>query len=291
MFKGAIVAIVTPFKNGRVDEEKLRELIEFQIENGTDGIVPCGTTGESPTLSHEEHDRVIEITVDAVKKRVPVIAGTGSNSTAEALRLTEHAREVGADGALMVCPYYNRPTQEGLYQHYKTIAEQVKIPVIVYNIPGRTGVNLLPETMARLAKVPGIVGTKEASGSLKQMHEVIQLCGPDFAVLSGDDFFTYPLLCLGGHGIISVISNIVPKDMAALVDAFAAGDLQKAKDLHYRMVPLVDSLFIETNPTPVKAALAMMGKIEYEVRLPLVKMSETNYDKLRKSMTNYGLLK
>ncbi|HOD97211.1 MAG TPA: 4-hydroxy-tetrahydrodipicolinate synthase [Syntrophales bacterium] len=291
MFKGAIVAIVTPFKNGRVDEEKLRELIEFQIENGTDGIVPCGTTGESPTLSHEEHDRVIEITVDAVKKRVPVIAGTGSNSTAEALRLTEHAREVGADGALMVCPYYNRPTQEGLYQHYKTIAEKVKIPVIVYNIPGRTGVNLLPETMARLAKVPGIVGTKEASGSLKQMHEVIQLCGPDFAVLSGDDFFTYPLLCLGGHGIISVISNIVPKDMAALVDAFAAGDLQKAKNLHYRMAPLVDSLFIETNPTPVKAALAMMGKIEYEVRLPLAKMSEANYEKLRKIMINYGLLR
>ena len=291
MFKGAIVAIVTPFKNGRVDEEKLRELIEFQIENGTDGIVPCGTTGESPTLSHEEHDRVIEITVDAVKKRVPVIAGTGSNSTAEALRLTEHAREVGADGALMVCPYYNRPTQEGLYQHYKTVAEKVKIPIIIYNIPGRTGVNLLPETMARLAKVPGIVGTKEASGSLKQMHEVIQLCGPDFAVLSGDDFFTYPLLCLGGHGIISVISNIVPKDMAALVDAFAAGDLQKAKNLHYRMAPLVDSLFIETNPTPVKAALAMMGKIEYEVRLPLTKMSEANYEKLRKIMINYGLLR
>jgi len=291
MFKGAIVAIVTPFKNGRVDEEKLRELIEFQIENGTDGIVPCGTTGESPTLSHEEHDRVIEITVDAVKKRVPVIAGTGSNSTAEALRLTEHAREVGADGALMVCPYYNRPTQEGLYQHYKTVAEKVKIPIIVYNIPGRTGVNLLPETMARLAKVPGIVGTKEASGSLKQMHEVIQLCGPDFAVLSGDDFFTYPLLCLGGHGIISVISNIVPKDMAALVDAFAAGDLQKAKNLHYRMAPLVDSLFIETNPTPVKAALAMMGKIEFEVRLPLAKMSEANYEKLRKIMINYGLLR
>ena len=291
MFKGAIVAIVTPFKNGRVDEEKLRELIEFQIENGTDGIVPCGTTGESPTLSHEEHDRVIEITVDAVKRRVPVIAGTGSNSTAEALRLTEHAREVGADGALMVCPYYNRPTQEGLYQHYKTVAEKVKIPIIVYNIPGRTGVNLLPETMARLAKVPGIVGTKEASGSLKQMHEVIQLCGPDFAVLSGDDFFTYPLLCLGGHGIISVVSNIVPGDMAALVDAFAAGDLQKAKNLHYRMAPLVDSLFIETNPTPVKAALAMMGKIEYEVRLPLAKMSEANYEKLRKIMINYGLLR
>lgn len=291
MFKGAIVAIVTPFKNGKVDEGKLRELIEFQIANGTDGIVPCGTTGESPTLSHEEHDRVIEITVDAVKKRVPVIAGTGSNSTAEALRLTKHAHEVGADGALMVCPYYNRPTQEGLYQHYKFIAENVSIPIIVYNIPGRTGVNLLPDTLARLAKIPNIVGTKEASGSLKQMHDVIQLCGPDFAVLSGDDFFTYPLLCLGGHGIISVVSNVAPGDMAALVDAFAAGDLKKAKDLHFKMVPLIDSLFIETNPVPVKAALAMMGKIDYEVRLPLEKMSEGNYEKLKKVLMTYGLIK
>lgn len=291
MFKGAIVAIVTPFKNGEVDEGKLRELIEFQIAKGTDGIVPCGTTGESPTLSHEEHDRVIEITVNAVKKRVPVIAGTGSNSTAEALRLTKHAHEVGADGALMVCPYYNRPTQEGLYQHYKFIAENVSIPIIVYNIPGRTGVNLLPDTLARLAKIPNIVGTKEASGSLKQMHDVISLCGPDFAVLSGDDFFTYPLLCLGGHGIISVVSNVAPADMSALVDAFAAGDLKKAKDLHFKMVPLIDSLFIETNPVPVKAALAMMGKIDYEVRLPLEKMSEGNYEKLRKVMTTYGLIK
>ena len=291
MFKGAIVAIVTPFKNGKVDEGKLRELIEFQIANGTDGIVPCGTTGESPTLSHEEHDRVVEITVDAVKKRVPVIAGTGSNSTAEALRLTKHAHEVGADGALMVCPYYNRPTQEGLYQHYKFIAENVAIPIIVYNIPGRTGVNLLPETLARLAKITNIVGTKEASGSLKQMHDVIQLCGPDFAVLSGDDFFTFPLLCLGGHGIISVVSNVAPADMAALVDAFAAGDLKKAKDLHFKMVPLIDSLFIETNPVPVKAALAMMGKIDYEVRLPLTKMSEGNYEKLKKVMITYGLIK
>lgn len=291
MFKGAIVAIVTPFKNGKVDEGKLRELIEFQIANGTDGIVPCGTTGESPTLSHEEHDRVIEITVDAVKKRVPVIAGTGSNSTAEALRLTKHAHEVGADGALMVCPYYNRPTQEGLYQHYKFIAENVSIPIIVYNIPGRTGVNLLPDTLARLAKIPNIVGTKEASGSLKQMHDVIQLCGPDFAVLSGDDFFTYPLLCLGGHGIISVVSNVAPADMSALVDAFAAGNLKKAKDMHFKMVPLIDSLFIETNPVPVKAALAMMGKIDYEVRLPLAKMSEGNYEKLKKVMMTYGLIK
>jgi 4-hydroxy-tetrahydrodipicolinate synthase len=291
MFKGAMVAIVTPFKNGKVDEGKLRELIEFQIVNGTDGIVPCGTTGESPTLSHEEHDRVIEITVDAVRKRVPVIAGTGSNATAEALRLTKHAHEVGADGVLVVCPYYNRPSQEGLYQHYKFIAENVSIPIIVYNIPGRTGVNLLPETLARLAKIPNIVGTKEASGSLKQMHEVISLCGPDFAVLSGDDFFTYPLLCLGGHGIISVVSNVAPADMAGLVDAFAAGELKKAKDLHFKMAPLIDSLFIETNPVPVKAALAMMGKIDYEVRLPLEKMAQGNYEKLKKIMSAYGLIK
>jgi 4-hydroxy-tetrahydrodipicolinate synthase len=291
MFKGAIVAIVTPFKNGKVDEGKLRELIEFQIANGTDGIVPCGTTGESPTLSHEEHDRVIEITVDAVRKRVPVIAGTGSNSTAEALRLTKHAHEAGADGALIVCPYYNRPSQEGLYEHYKVIAESIPIPIIVYNVPGRTGVNMLPETLARLAKIPNIVGTKEASGSLKQMHDVISLCGPGFAVLSGDDFFTYPLLCLGGHGIISVVSNVAPADMTGLVDAFAAGDLKKARDLHFKMVPLIDALFIETNPVPVKTALTMMGKIDFEVRLPLEKMSPGNYEKLKKIMITYGLIK
>ncbi len=291
MFKGAIVAIVTPFKNGKVDEEALRELIEFQIANGTDGIVPCGTTGESPVLSHEEHDRVIEITVDAVKKRVPVIAGTGSNSTDEALRLTKHAHEVGADGALMVCPYYNRPTQEGLYQHYKVIAEKVPIPIVIYNIPGRTGVNMTPETLARLAKIKNIVGVKEAAGSLKQMADIIRLCGEDFDVLSGDDFFTYPLLCLGGKGIISVVSNVAPADMAALVDAFEAGDMKKAKALHYKMTPLIDSLFIETNPAPVKAALAMMGKIQYELRLPLAKLSDANYEKLKKAMQDYGLIR
>lgn len=290
MLKGAIVAIVTPFKNGRVDEEKLRELIEFQIENGTDGIVPCGTTGESPTLSHEEHDRVIEITVDAVKKRVPVIAGTGSNSTAEALRLTKHAHEVGADAALMVTPYYNRPTQEGMYQHYKYIAENVSIPIIVYNVPSRTGANILPETLARLAKIPNIAGVKEAAGSLKQMQEVIDQCGKDFSVLSGDDFFTYPLLCLGGQGIISVISNVVPADMAGMIDAFNAGDMDKARALHFKMTPLVDALFLESNPTPVKAALALMGKIDDEIRLPLIKMSEGNLAKLKKVMTDYGLI-
>ena len=291
MFGGAIVAIITPFRNGRVDEEALRKLIDEQIAAGTDGIAPCGTTGESTTLSHEEHDRVIEITIDAAKKRVPVIAGTGSNSTAEALRLTRHAWEAGADGALLVCPYYNRPTQEGLYQHYRTIAQEVPIPIIIYNIPGRTGVNLLPETLARLAKIPNIVGVKEASGSLKQMSDVIQLCGPDFDVLSGDDIFTLALLAIGGKGVISVISNVVPQDMAAMVDAYAAGDLEKARLLHYKMSPLIDALFIETNPIPVKAALAMMGTIEYDLRLPLCKMTAKNEETLKKVMQAYGLIR
>jgi 4-hydroxy-tetrahydrodipicolinate synthase len=290
MLSGAIVAIVTPFRNGKVDEEALRKLIEEQIAAGTDGIAPCGTTGESTTLSHEEHDRVIEITIDAVRKRVPVIAGTGSNSTAEALRLTRHAWEAGADAALIVCPYYNRPTQEGLYQHYRKIAEEVPIPIVIYNIASRTGVNMLPETLARLAKIPNIVGVKEASGSLKQMSDVIQLCGPDFAVLSGDDIFTLALLALGGTGVISVVSNVVPADMAAMVDAFTAGDLQRARTLHYRMSPLIDGLFIETNPIPVKAALAQMGKIEYDLRLPLCRMSQKNEESLKTVMRNYGLL-
>jgi 4-hydroxy-tetrahydrodipicolinate synthase len=291
MFRGAIVAIVTPFKNGKVDEAALRKLVEFQIKNGTDGIVPCGTTGESSTLSHEEHDRVIEVVIDAVKKRVPVIAGTGSNSTAEAIRLTRHAYKAGADGALMVCPYYNRPTQEGLYQHYKAVAEAVPIPIIVYNIPGRTGVNINPDTLARLAKIKNIVGVKEASGSIKQMSDVIHLCGPKFDVLSGDDLFTLPLMAMGGHGVISVISNVAPADMAAMVDAFVAGDLKKARTLHYKMTPLIDALFVETNPTPVKAALAMMKKISYEVRLPLYKLSDANYEKLKKIVVSYGLMK
>ena len=291
MFKGAIVAIVTPFKKGKVDEAALRKLIEFQIKNGTDGIVPCGTTGESSTLSHEEHDRVIEIAIDAVNKRVPVIAGTGSNSTAEAIRLTRHACKAGADGALMVAPYYNRPTQEGLYHHYKAVAEAVPIPIIVYNIPGRTGVNINPDTLARLSRIKNIVGVKEASGSIKQMSDVISLCGPNFDVLSGDDLFTLPLMAMGGHGVISVISNVVPADMAGLVDAFAAGDLKKAQALHFRMSGLIDALFIETNPAPVKAALSLMKKISYEVRLPLYKLSDANYEKLKKVMIGYGLIK
>jgi 4-hydroxy-tetrahydrodipicolinate synthase len=291
MFKGAIVAIATPFKKGKVDEEALRGLIEFQIKNGTDGIVPCGTTGESPVLTHKEHDRVIEITVAAVKKRVPVIAGTGSNSTDEAIRLTRHAYDVGADGALIVAPYYNRPTQEGLYQHYKLIAEKVPIPIIVYNIPSRTGVNITPDTMAKLSKIKNIVGVKEAAGSLQQMQEMITACGPNFSVLSGDDFFTFPLMCLGGHGIISVASNVAPAAVAELVDAISAGKFKKAKELHYKLTPLVNSLFIETNPAPVKAALAMMGKIQYEIRLPLVKLSDANYEKLKQALKTFGLIK
>lgn len=290
MFKGAIVALVTPFKQGRVDEESLRALIEMQINNGTDGIVPCGTTGESATLSHEEHDRVIEITIEAVKKRVPVIAGTGSNSTAEALRLTRHAHEAGADGVLMVTPYYNKPTQEGMYQHFKTIAEQVPIPVVLYNVPGRTGTNLLPETVLRLANVPNIVGIKEASGSMKQIMDVINLCPNDFSVLSGDDAVALPVMAMGGKGIISVLSNVAPADMAAMVDAYQAGDMDKARSIHYRILALMDAMFIETNPIPVKAALAMMGMISYELRLPLCRMSKANEEKLEKILSAYGLL-
>ncbi|KUG24216.1 dihydrodipicolinate synthase [hydrocarbon metagenome] len=290
MFRGAITALVTPFKNGQVDEGALRNLIEFQIANGVDGLVPCGTTGESPTLSHDEHDRVIEMTIDAAKKRVPVIAGTGSNSTAEALRLTKHAYEAGADGALIACPYYNKPTQEGLYQHFKLIAKNVPIPIIPYNIPGRTGINMSPELIAKLAKIENIVGIKEASGSMKQMSDVINLCRKDFAVLSGDDIFTLPLMAIGGAGVISVISNVVPAEMAGLIDAFEAGDMEKAKALHYKMSALIDMLFVEVNPIPVKAALALMGKIEYEYRLPLCKMADANFEKLKKTMVDYGLV-
>jgi 4-hydroxy-tetrahydrodipicolinate synthase len=290
MFRGVITALVTPFKNGQVDEQALRDLIEFQIAGGVDGLVPCGTTGESPTLSHDEHDRVIEITIDAAKKRVPVIAGTGSNSTAEALRLTKHAYEAGADGALVACPYYNKPTQEGLHQHFQLIAQNVPIPIIPYNIPGRTGVNMSPELIARLSKISNIVGVKEASGSLKQMNDVIDLCDPDFDVLSGDDGLTIPLMAIGGRGVISVASNIVPVDMSAMIDAMAEGDIKKARTLHQKMSFLFDILFVETNPIPVKAALAMMGRIEYEYRLPLCKMAAANYDKLRKVMLSYGLI-
>lgn len=290
MFEGAIVAIVTPFKNGEVDEESFRELIEFQIENGTDGIVPCGTTGESATLSHEEHDRVVEITIDAVKKRVPVIAGAGSNSTRESLRLAQHAYEAGADAVLMVAPYYNKPTQEGLYRHYKTVAEEVPIPIFPYNVPSRTGSNILPETVARLSEISNVVGIKEATGDLKQISKVLDLCDDSFIVLSGDDFTTLPILALGGKGVISVVSNFVPKDMADMIDAFNAGNLTMARELHYKMWPLMEAAFFETNPIPSKATLSLMGKIAYEIRLPLCRMSDQNYERLQKVLSDYGLI-
>jgi 4-hydroxy-tetrahydrodipicolinate synthase len=290
MFKGAITAIVTPFKNGQFDEETYRELIEFQIKGGIHGIVPCGTTGESPVLSHAEHKRVVETCIDQVKKRVAVIAGSGSNSTAESVELTKHAESAGADAALMITPYYNKPTQEGLYQHYKTVTSQTKIPIVVYNVPGRTSVNLLPETMARLAEIPNIVGLKDATGDLKQGSKTLELCGDKIIVLSGDDFTLLPLLAVGGQGVISVVSNVTPADMAGLCNAFFAGDLDRARELHYQMWALTEAMFYETNPVPVKTALKLMGKITGEVRQPLCPMSAGNENKLRQVMLKYGLI-
>ena len=291
MLKGAITAIVTPFKNGQLDEEAYRALIERQITEGIHGIIPCGTTFESPTLSHAEHKRVVEICIDQVKKRVPVVAGSGSNNTAEALELTKHAEAAGADYALMITPYYNKPTQEGLYQHYKTVAGATKIPIIVYNVPSRTSVNLLPETVARLGQIPNIVGIKEATGDLKQCAKVVELCGDKFIVLSGDDFTVLPLLSVGGVGVISVVSNVAPADMAGMCNAFFKGDLEGARKLHYKMWPLMEAMFYETNPTPAKTALKMMGKITGEVRQPLCPMSAANEEKLRGVMQKYGLIK
>ena len=290
MFKGSIVAIVTPFNNGAVDEEKLRELVEFQIAGGTDGIVPCGTTGESSTLDYEEHDRVIRIVVEQVNKRVPVIAGTGSNATHEAIEMTEHARKLGADGALLVTPYYNKPTQEGLFRHYQAVAKAVALPQILYNVPGRTGVNLLPETVARLAEIANIVAIKEATGSLQQASEVLALCGDKLDVLSGDDFITFPMMACGAKGVISVLANIMPKEVAALVDAFFAGKMEEARQLHLRLLKISNAMFIESNPVPVKTAVALMGKASDEVRLPLAPLADSNKAKLVAIMKEYNLI-
>ena len=294
MFKGSIVAIVTPFHNhGKaVDEKKLRELIEFHIKNGTSGIVPCGTTGESATLTFEEHDRVIEITIEQAKKRVPVIAGTGSNSTEEAIMLTKHAAGAGADASLQVSPYYNRPTQKGLYEHFKAIAKAANIPIILYNIASRTGVNIEPETIAKLAyDCKNIVGVKEASGNLDQMSRIKQLCPKDFNLISGDDSLTLPVLSLGGTGIISVVANIVPRDVANLVNEFEKGNFKKAKELHFKLLPLIKAIFIETNPIPVKTAMGLLGMCEPDLRLPMCEISPENMKKLKDALKEYGLLK
>ena len=290
MFKGSMVAIVTPFKNGKVDEKALGDLIEFQIKSGTDVIVPCGTTGESATLSHEEHHRVVEFTVKAVNKRVPVVAGAGSNSTSETIDLANYAKKAGADAVLLITPYYNKPTQEGLYQHFKKVTDSVDIPVILYNVPGRTSVNMLPATVARLRTIKNIVGIKEATGDLKQISELIRLCGRDFDVISGDDFTTLPMLAIGGVGAISVTANIVPGYAAAMFDNFFAGKMEEALKFHYKMEPLHWMMFIETNPIPVKTSLALMGKIAEEFRLPLCAMADGNKEKLRKALKDYGLI-
>ncbi len=290
MFSGVFTAIVTPFRNGEVDEESLKKLIRFGIDGGVSGIVPCGTTGESPTLSHEEHNRVVELTVKEVAGQVKVIAGTGSNSTQEATALTMHAKKVGADAALLVSPYYNKPTQEGLYRHFKTVAEAVDIPIILYNIQGRTAVNIEDATVQKLAQVPNIVGVKEASGSILQMSEVIRLCPPDFDVLSGDDQMTFPLMALGGRGVISVVSNIVPHKMAGMVKSMLQGDWNSARTAHFEIYELCRAMFLETNPVPVKAALGLMGKIAPDYRLPLCSLSAGNLETLKGVLERYGLL-
>ena len=290
VFQGSMVAVVTPFKNGRVDEAKVRELVEFHIKNGTDVLVPCGTTGESPTLSHDEHRRVIELAIQTANKRIPVVAGTGSNSTAEAIDLTRFAKNAGADGALVVLPYYNKPTQQGLIAHCRAIADAVELPLILYNIPGRTGINMLPETLAVLADHPNIVGMKEATGNLEQMTHDIVLCGAKLSFLSGDDTLTLPLMSVGGKGVISVVANIVPRDVADLTRAFLSGDWKRARELHLKLFPLCQAMFCETNPIPVKTAMALMGMINGELRLPLCPMSEANLTKLKAAMRAYGLI-
>ncbi|MFH1281785.1 MAG: 4-hydroxy-tetrahydrodipicolinate synthase [Candidatus Omnitrophota bacterium] len=297
MFKGSIVAIVTPFSapnrdgNLLIDEKRLRELIDFQINSGSSGIVPCGTTGESATLNFEEHEAVIRITLEQVKKRVPVIAGTGSNSTQEAIMLTQQAAKAGADASLQVSPYYNRPTQRGLYEHFKAIAQSVKIPIILYNIASRTGVNIEPETIARLTQdCKNIVAVKEASGSLDQMSRIKQLCPKEFDLISGDDGLILPVLSIGGVGIISVVANIVPADVASLVSAFVKGDFKKAQELHYKLLPLIKAVFLETNPIPIKTAMGLLGMCEAGLRLPMCGMSDGNLEKLKVALKDYGLL-
>ncbi len=291
MFEGSCVALVTPFKDGQVDEKKLEELIEFQIANGTSTIVPCGTTGESPTLSHAEHKRVIALTVKYVRKRVLVMAGTGSNSTREAIEMTKYAKEAGVDGALVVVPYYNKPTPKGLIEHFKAIAQAAPLPIIVYNIPGRSGVNMLPATIIELARAEkNIVGVKEASGNIDQASELSAVLGPSFDILSGDDSLTLPIMSVGGKGVISVMANIAPKDVAELCSAWKAGNVARAQELHLKMYPLIKALFLETSPIPLKTAMGWMGLCSPEMRSPLGGMEKINENRLATALKNYGLV-
>jgi 4-hydroxy-tetrahydrodipicolinate synthase len=288
-FAGLTVAMITPFRDGQVDYEAIGRLVEFHVEQGTDTLAPVGTTGESPTLSHEEHEHVIASVVEHARRRIKVMAGTGSNSTAEAIRLTKFAARVGADAALMVAPYYNKPTQEGMYLHYKAVAEAVDIPIVVYNIPGRTGKNIEPETMARLAEIPNIVAVKEATGSMDQASQTMALC--KMTILSGDDSLTLPLLSIGGRGVVSVVGNIVPADIKALITAYDAGNTAEALTLHRKLFPLCrDMLGLATNPIPIKTAMKILGRDTGEMRLPMCPMDAAAEKKLADSLKAYGLL-
>ena len=291
IFKGVITALATPFQSGFLDEDALRRHIRFQIESGVQGLVPCGTTGESPTLSHEEHKRVVSIAVEESAGKVKILAGAGSNSTREAIDLATHAKSVGADGLLMVTPYYNKPTQEGIFLHYQAIAKAVDLPIMLYNIPVRCGINILPETIARMAKeIPAVVGVKEATGDLNQMIRTIELCGPDFLVTSGDDGLTLPLLAVGGGGVISVASNLIPAQMVKMWNAWESGDLKGARQMFYKMLPLFKALFVEANPMPLKAALALCGRMDSEMRLPMCQPKDSTIEILKPILKDWGLI-
>ncbi|MEO0102722.1 MAG: 4-hydroxy-tetrahydrodipicolinate synthase [candidate division WOR-3 bacterium] len=290
--KGSFTALITPFREGRVDEEGLKRNIEFQLVNDTSGLVPCGTTGESPTISLEEWEMVVKTTVESAQGKIPVIAGTGTNDTKKTIKLTKRAKELGCDSCLVVCPYYNKPTQEGLYRHFAEIAQSVDLPIIIYNIPGRTGVNILPKTVERLVKgFNNIIGIKEASGNLDQVSEIVVRCEGRISVLSGDDALTLPILSVGGQGVISVISNILPKAMADLVKSYLTGNVKKARELHRKLFPLMKVLFIETNPIPIKTAMNLLKMPSGDLRPPLYPPSEENFNLIKKELKNYGLLR
>jgi 4-hydroxy-tetrahydrodipicolinate synthase len=290
MFEGVLTALVTPFRDGAIDERALHELVEMQITAGVDGLVPCGSTGEAATLSHDEHRRVVEVVVAATRGRVAVVAGTGSNSTREAIELTRHAKEAGADAALLISPYYNKPTPDGIVEHYAAVGREASLPLIAYNIPGRTASNILPATMARIAEIEQVVGVKEACGDLHQIAQTIAATPDDFAVLAGDDWATLPVLALGGQGVISTSSNLVPAEMVEMVRAFRAGDLPRAKETYFRLLPLMDLLFCESNPIPIKAALALRGLIPDDIRLPLTPITAPNRERLQLALKEFGLL-
>jgi 4-hydroxy-tetrahydrodipicolinate synthase len=284
MFSGTFTALVTPFRNDEVDVEALENMVEFQIQHGVSGLVPCGTTGETPAMSEEEDRVVVETVVRVTAGRVPVVAGTGSNSTDMAIKYTKMAQEVGANGSLQVAPYYNKPTQEGLYRHFAAIAESTELPLILYNIPGRTSVTISAETMARLAEIPNIVGVKDSTLSMNMISDVISLCGEEFDVLSGDDPMTLPLISLGGVGVISVASNVAPGAVSDMVNALLSGDFERGRELHYELLPLFRALFVETNPIPVKTAASLLGLCSDEMRLPLIPMSGENLRRLQKTL-------